>query len=81
MLGIYLLVLLLLLMILAGISALFVRDLFASIIIFSAFSFFAMLNYLALGAPDVAFTEAVVGVVSTTFFIVALNRMKRGSSK
>ncbi|MBZ4654703.1 MAG: putative monovalent cation/H+ antiporter subunit [Peptococcaceae bacterium] len=72
---------LLVLMVVTGTLALFLKDLLASIILFSAFSFFAVLIYLALGAPDVAFTEAVVGVVSTTFFIAALRRLKRGCSR
>lgn len=79
--GMFLLGFFVFLMVITGVSALFARDLLAAIIMFSAFSFFAVLTYLTLGAPDVAFTEAVVGVVSTTFFIVALKRMKRGSSK
>lgn len=81
MLSTYMLVFLLALLVFTGTFALFVRDLLAAIIIFSAFSFFAVLIYLLLGAPDVAFTEAVVGVVATTFFIVALKRMDRGCSK
>lgn len=72
---------LLVLMVVTGTLALFLRDLLASIILFSAFSFFAVLIYLALGAPDVAFTEAVVGVVATTFFISALRKLKRGCSR
>lgn len=72
---------LLVLMVVTGSLALFLRDLLASIILFSAFSFFAVLIYLALGAPDVAFTEAVVGVVATTFFISALRKLKRGCSR
>lgn len=75
------LALLLLLLVITGIFILFVRDLLAAVIMFSAFSFFAVLTYLILGAPDVAFTEAVVGVVGTTFFLVALRRMDRGCSK
>lgn len=69
---------LLILLIGTGISALKVKDLLASIILFSAFSFFAMLLYLIVGAPDVAFTEAVIGVVSSVFFVAALNKLKRG---
>lgn len=79
--GAYFLGFLVFLMVFAGLAALFSRDLLASIIMFSAFSYFAVLTYLTMGAPDVAFTEAVVGVVSTAFFIVALRRMKRGSSR
>ncbi len=77
----YLLAGILVLMVITGIGALFVDDLLAAIIMFSAFSFFAVLLYLTLGAPDVAFTEAVVGVVSTTFFIIALNGLRRRCSK
>lgn len=78
---IVLLAFLLVLMITTGLFALFARDLLAAIIMFSAFSFFAVLIYLALGAPDVAFTEAVVGVVATTFFIVTLKNVERGCKK
>lgn len=78
---IFIFVALLCLMVITGFSALWANDLLASIIMFSAFSFFAVLTYLVMGAPDVAFTEAVIGVVSTTFFIIALNHIKRESSK
>lgn len=81
LLGMNVLVFLLVLMLATGLMALFVSDLLAAIIMFSAFSFLAVLVYLMLGAPDVAFTEAVVGVVATTFLIVALKRMDRGCSK
>lgn len=76
----YLLTLLLVLMAATGLAALLAPDLLAAVVLFSAFSFFAVLIYLVLGAPDVAFTEAVVGVVATTFFIVALNRLRRRCS-
>lgn len=66
---------LLVLMISTALWALHSKDLLAAIILFSAFSFFAVLLYLVLAAPDVAFTEAVVGVVASAFFIVALKRI------
>ncbi|KJS19469.1 MAG: cation:proton antiporter [Clostridiaceae bacterium BRH_c20a] len=69
---------LLILLVGTGITALAVKDLLASVVLFGAFSFFAVLLYLIMGAPDVAFTEAVIGVVSTVFFIAALNKLKRG---
>lgn len=69
--------LLLLIMVITGLMALLTEDLLAAVILFSAFSFFAVLMYLVLQAPDVAFTEAVVGIVSTSFFIVALKRLGR----
>jgi energy-converting hydrogenase B subunit D len=60
-----------------GITALVVKDLLAAIILFSAFSYFAVLIYLIVGAADVAFTEAVIGVISTLFFVSALNKLNR----
>ncbi len=76
----YVQAILLAIMVFTGFAAIFVKDLLAAIIMFGAFSFFAVLIYLVLGAPDVAFTEAVVGVVSTTFFVIALNRVRRRCS-
>ena len=64
-------------MIVTSVLAILLKDLLASIILFSAFSFFAVLIYLALGAPDVAFTEAIIGIVATTFFMVALNQIRK----
>lgn len=63
-----------------GVMALSAKDLLASIILFSAFSYFAVLVYLIVGAADVAFTEAVIGVVSTVFFVTALNKLNRRCS-
>jgi len=78
MLELYLEAILLIFLVGTGITALRVKDLLASIVLFGAFSFFAVLLYLVVGAPDVAFTEAVIGVVSTVFFIAALKKLKRG---
>ena len=52
-------------------------DLFVCTVLFSAFSFCAVLTYLIFGSPDVAFTEAVIGTVSTVFFAVALKKVDR----
>lgn len=52
-------------------------DLFACAIIFCAFSFSAVLTYLYFGSPDVAFTEAVIGAMSTVFYAVALKKVDR----
>lgn len=76
-----LIAILLVIMILTAVFAIMLKDLLASIILFSAFSFFAVLIYLALGSPDVAFTEAVIGIVATTFFMVALNQIRKGESR
>lgn len=71
------LTILLLALIGTAIAALTVKDLLAAIILFGAFSYFAVLTYLIVGAADVAFTEAVVGVVSTIYLVTALNKLNR----
>lgn len=76
----YVFIILTILLILAigtGIFMLTAKDLLASIILFGAFSYFAVLIYLVVGAPDVAFTEAVIGIISTLFFVSALNQLNR----
>lgn len=52
-------------------------DLLACAIIYCAFSFCTMLLYMIMGAPDVAFTEAVIGVISTIYFIIAIRTTDR----
>ena len=67
-------------LIVAGIAALRVRDLVAAVFLLMAFSFGAALIYALMGAPDVAFTEAVVGAgVSGVFLIAALFYLDRRS--
>lgn len=70
---------LLVFLITTGVTALGTKDLLAAVVLFGAFSFFAVLVYLVLGAPDVAFTEAVIGVIATVFFITALRQLGRWS--
>ncbi len=72
--------LLFIVLIVAGIAALTVRDLVAAVFLLTAFSFAAALIYALMGAPDVAFTEAVVGAgVSGVFVIAALFFLDRRS--
>ena len=68
---------LLLFMIGTAISVIISKDLLAAAVIYSAFSFCAVLLYLMMGAPDVAFTEAVIGVISTIYFVAALKNLNR----
>jgi energy-converting hydrogenase B subunit D len=73
-------ILLFIILIVSGISALRVRDLVAAGFILMAFSFAAAVIYALMGAPDVAFTEAVVGAgVSGVFLLSALFYMDRRS--
>ena len=53
------------------------RDLLSAVMIYCAFSFGAVLLYLMMGSPYVAFTEVVVGTVSTIFYVIALKKIDR----
>jgi len=72
-----LITIILVVMIITGLLAILLKEVLASVILFSTFSFFAVLVYLALGSPDVAFTEAIIGIVATTFFMVTLTQMRK----
>lgn len=54
------------------------KRLLSAIIIYCAFSFMAMLLYAIVGAADVAFTEAVIGTISTVYFIIAVKSINKG---
>ena len=69
--------LLLLFLIFITVSILISKDILACTIIDSAFSFCAVWMYFMFGSPDVAFTEAVIGTMSTIFFIAALKKVDR----
>lgn len=56
-----------------AVIALEAANLLAAIVALGIFSLFAALAYTEMGAPDVAFTEAMVGAgVTGVLFIVAL---------
>jgi energy-converting hydrogenase B subunit D len=66
--------------IIAGFFALRVRDLMAACFLLTAYSFGCALMYSQMGAPDVGFTEAVVGAgVSGVFLIAAVFFLNRRS--
>jgi multicomponent Na+:H+ antiporter subunit B len=57
----------------AGFLALRVKDLLASVVALSTYSFLMALLFTALGAVDVGFMEAVVGAgVTGVLFVAAL---------
>jgi multicomponent Na+:H+ antiporter subunit B len=68
---------LLLFLIATTIVIIFDKDLLSSAVIYCAFSFCTMLLYIIMGAPDVAFTEAVIGTISTIFFVASLKKIDR----
>jgi multicomponent Na+:H+ antiporter subunit B len=64
---------LLLLLLLTAAGAILVRDLIGAVLILGSYSFFLALVWAWLGAPDVAFVEAVVGAgLATVFFLLTL---------
>lgn len=61
--------------------ALEVKDLLAAVASLSVFSFISALLFVAMGAVDVGFTEAVVGAgISAVLFMVALYHTPRRSA-
>ena len=65
---------LLIFLILITCAVIFCKDILSAAIIYSGFSFTAVLLYLMMGAPDVAFTE---GTISTIFFVASLKKIDR----
>lgn len=70
----------LLVMLVSGAAAMLVRDLKVAVILFGLFSFAAATLYTLMRAVDVAFTEAVVGAVTTVFYITVIYRTGRRTS-
>jgi uncharacterized MnhB-related membrane protein len=71
----------LLLLVVAAILALRVKDLLTAAVIFAVYSFLMCLLWAEMGAVDVAFTEATVGAgVSTVVMIATIFNLKRKSS-
>jgi multicomponent Na+:H+ antiporter subunit B len=59
------------LLVIAAIIALEVRDLLASVVTLGFYSFFSTILLVVMGAIDVAFTEAVLGAGVTGVLLVA----------
>ncbi|MFH1288189.1 MAG: hydrogenase subunit MbhD domain-containing protein [bacterium] len=62
-------------------AAIALKDLFASIIIYGAYSFCMCLTYLILHSADVAMMEAALGAgLTTILFVAALAKTSRGKN-
>jgi energy-converting hydrogenase B subunit D len=67
-------------LIIVAVLALEIRNLLVAVVSLGVFSFISALVYVAMGAVDVGFTEAVVGGgVSGVLFIVTIFRTSRRS--
>jgi multicomponent Na+:H+ antiporter subunit B len=74
-------VILLIVLLIAALAALFVRNLLAAVVLLSVFSFVSALLYAVLGAVDVGFTEATVGGgITGVLLLVLIYRTTRRSS-
>ncbi len=72
--------LMLVVMIVAALTALHIRNLLAAVVTLNVFSFMAAGLMVSMGAIDVAFTEAVVGAGAVGIFnILAIFRTTRES--
>jgi energy-converting hydrogenase B subunit D len=71
---------LLLILVVVAITAISLRDLLATVIALSAYSFLAAVLFAQLGAVDVAFVEATLGAgISGVLFTVAIYFTRRKS--
>jgi energy-converting hydrogenase B subunit D len=69
------------LLIITALLALNVRNLLIAVVTLTVFSFVSALLYVAMGAVDVGFTEAVVGAgVTGVLFVVLIFKTVRRSS-
>jgi len=69
-------------LIVAALLALGVRDLLVAVVTLNVFSFITAAIMVSLGAIDVAFTEAVVGAGAVGLFsIIAIRRTSRRSEE
>ncbi len=65
-------------LIVCAVAANFTRRLLPTVIIYAAFGTMLSVIWLLLKAPDLAITEAAVGVgIDTILFLLALRRMHR----
>ncbi|MCJ7611560.1 MAG: DUF4040 domain-containing protein [Candidatus Aminicenantes bacterium] len=73
-------IILLIVLLIAALAALFVRNLLAAVVLLTVFSFVSALLYAVLGAVDVGFTEATVGGgITGVLLLVLIYRTTRRS--
>ena len=72
--------LILVFVVITAVGAITIKDLLSAVIMLGAYSFFMCLMWAAMGAVDVAFTEASVSAsIGTILMIVAVFRTTRRS--
>jgi multicomponent Na+:H+ antiporter subunit B len=67
-------------LLISGIVALEVKDILVAVVMMSVFSFLMAILFVAMGAIDVGFTEAVVGAgVTGILFVIVIFKTVRKS--
>ncbi len=73
----YLLALLVVIMFIAGLGVIVVKDLLSAVILTTVVSLVVSVIFLFIASPDVAITEAAIGAALTTVvFVIAIKRTK-----
>ncbi len=73
----YLLALLVVVMFIAGLGVIVVKDLLSAVILTTVVSLVVSVIFLFIASPDVAITEAAIGAALTTVvFVIAIKRTK-----
>jgi uncharacterized MnhB-related membrane protein len=73
--------LILLRLVVAAVTSLWVKDLLVSAVVFGVYSFLMCLLWAEMGAVDVAFTEATVGAgISTVVLVATIFHLRRKSN-
>ena len=74
----WLVIVLLTFLVVAALSVVFIRSLLYAVIIFGAFSLVMCILWQHFNAPDIAITEAAVGVGTTVLMVAVVTRISKG---
>ncbi|RKX93731.1 MAG: hypothetical protein DRP59_02125 [Spirochaetes bacterium] len=73
----YLLAFLVVVMLIAGIAVILVKDILSAVILTTVISLVVSIIFLFIASPDVAITEAAIGAALTTVvFVIAIKRTR-----
>ncbi len=73
----YLLAFLVVVMLIAGIAVIVVKDILSAVILTTVISLVVSVIFLFIASPDVAITEAAIGAALTTVvFVIAIKRTR-----
>ncbi|NLI61616.1 MAG: DUF4040 domain-containing protein [Clostridiales bacterium] len=73
----YWIMVLLLTLVIASLSMLFIKDLLHAVIVFGVYSLIMALIWLLMNTPDLAITEAAAGICTTVLMMAVIFRTSR----